>query len=394
MYNPTMNDSSTQISGEGAEKLDMKLVSADSHIVEPPHCYIDHIDPEWRDRAPRIQRTESGADYFEVPGMPKKITLGLTAAAGIRPDALSFDQVTFDQLHRGGWDGKARIADQDRDGIIAEIIYPSVGMVLCNHPDAAYKAACFKAYNRWLEEFVAGAPGRLFGLGQTAVTSIEETIRDLEAISARGFVGVMLPGMPATEFDYDDERFDPVWQACVDLKLPICFHVLTGGSNPAAKFGVDTRGTKVAHSSHVTIRLNQDLTALFIWGRVFERFPGLKMVCTEADAGWAPHFMYRMDHFYSRHRYWSKTEEMARMPSEYFRENIYLTFQDDWSAFRQVRDLNPQRLLWANDFPHSDSTWPVSREMLKVHTAELTEQQKRWILHDNTVELFGLELAQ
>jgi predicted TIM-barrel fold metal-dependent hydrolase len=204
----------------------------------------------------------------------------------------------------------------------------------------------------------------------------------------------MLPGMPATEFDYDDERFDPVWQACVDLKLPICFHVLTGGSNPSAKFGVDTRGTKVAHSSHVTIRLNQDLTALFIWGRVFERFPGLKMVCTEADAGWAPHFMYRMDHFYSRHRYWSKTEEMARMPSEYFRENIYLTFQDDWSAFRQVRDLNPQRLLWANDFPHSDSTWPVSREMLKVHTAELTEQQKRWILHDNTVELFGLELAQ
>ncbi len=84
MYNPTMNDASTQISGEGAEKLDMKLVSADSHIVEPPHCYIDHIDPEWRDRAPRIQRTESGADYFEVPGMPKKITLGLTALDLIR----------------------------------------------------------------------------------------------------------------------------------------------------------------------------------------------------------------------------------------------------------------------------------------------------------------------
>ena len=80
MYNPTMNDVSTQISGEGAELLDMKLVSADSHIVEPPNCYTDYIDPAWRDRAPRIRRTDSGADYFEVPGMPRKVTLGLTAA--------------------------------------------------------------------------------------------------------------------------------------------------------------------------------------------------------------------------------------------------------------------------------------------------------------------------
>ena len=379
----------------GASNPPLKVVpvSADSHVIEPPACYTTFIDPAYRDTAPRLVRNNVGGDMYQVHGMQTLIPLGTVTAAGKDPRKIRMAEEPFEALHRGGWDPVQRLKDQDTDGVIGEMLYPSVGMVLCNHPDAAYKAACFKAYNRWLQEFVGGAPGRLFGLGQTAATSVEETIKDLQLIREMGFVGVMLPGMPATEFDYDDPRYDPVWQACVDLKLPICFHVLTGGSNPAAKFGVDTRGTKVAHSQHVTIRLNQDLVALFIWGRIFERFPDLKMVCTEADAGWAPHFMYRMDHFYSRHRYWSKTEEMAQVPSAYFLNNIYLTFQDDWSAFRQVRDLNPRRLLWANDFPHSDSTWPISREMLKVHTAELTDQQKQWILHDNTVELFGLEIA-
>jgi hypothetical protein len=82
--------------------------------------------------------------------------LSLVAAAGKDP--------SFDQLHRGGWDPKAREADQDRDGVAAEIIYPSVGMMLCNHPDFSYKRACFDAYNRWLQEFCAGLPNRLFGM--------------------------------------------------------------------------------------------------------------------------------------------------------------------------------------------------------------------------------------
>ena len=138
------------------------------------------------------------------------------------------------------------------------------------------------------------------------------------------------------------------------------------------------------------IRANQDVIALLIWGRVFERFPALKVVCAEADAGWAPHFMYRMDHFYNRHRYWSKTEEMARMPSDYFLENIYLTFQDDWSAVAQVHNMNPRRLLWANDFPHSDSTWPISQAVLTEHGASLDAETKRRILRDNTIELYGM----
>ena len=110
--------------------------------------------------------------------------------------------------------------------------------------------------------------------------------------------------------------------------------------------------------SQLLLKSIQDLVGVFIWGRVFERNPELRLVCVEADAGWAPHFAYRMDHGYKRHRFWMKAADMQKLPSEYFKENVYLTFQDDWVAFRMTDMVNPRRLMWANDFPHSDSTWP------------------------------------
>ena len=129
---------------------------------------------------------------------------------------------------------------------------------------------------------------------------------------------------------------------------------------------------------------------MFIYGGVFERHPELKLVCVEADAGWAPHYIYRMDHFYDRHRHWRKFGDMEKLPSEYFAENIYLTFQDDWSAFRSVDMLNDKRLLWASDFPHSDSTWPWSQDVIAEQTKHLTPEQKTDILRDNVRELYKL----
>jgi uncharacterized protein len=78
------------------------------------------------------------------------------------------------------------------------------------------------------------------------------------------------------------------------------------------------------------------------------------------------------------------------MPSEYFHDHVYTTFQDDWVAFRMLDMVNPARLMWANDFPHSDSTWPRSQEVLARHAAHLTDAQRAMILHDNVAALYGL----
>ncbi|MGB1140478.1 MAG: amidohydrolase family protein, partial [Halioglobus sp.] len=133
---------------------------------------------------------------------------------------------------------------------------------------------------------------------------------------------------------------------------------------------------------------------LMIYSGIFDRFPNLKMVCVEADAGWAPHYAYRMDHIYKRHRFWNKAPELSKLPSDYFFDNVYMTFQDDWTAVKMVDQLNVDRLLWANDFPHSDSTWPLSQELVAQHMAHLTPDQQRRILRDNCIELFGMDVPE
>jgi predicted TIM-barrel fold metal-dependent hydrolase len=369
-----------------ATTTDYPIISADSHVTEPAGTYVDYIDPAYLDRAPRLVDGGELGDVFMVDGFKKPLVLGTTAAAGKPPEQIRLRGERFTDLHRGGWDPVARLDDQVRDGVAAEVIYPTVGMLLCNHRDGDYKRACFQAYNQWIADYCSHAPHRLIGVGQTAMRSPEEGIADLREIKALGLRGVMMPGLPASEDDYDSPAYDEFWDAAVETGLPLSFHILTTRAE-------NTRGPKMNTFLSV-VRGCQDIMGMLVLGGVFERHPDLKVVCVEADAGWVPHFMYRMDHAYKRHRYWLPAgQELTRMPSEWFADNIYVTFQDDWTAFRFADAMNWRHLLWANDFPHSDSTWPWSQEMLAQHTADLTDEQRQAILSTNTAELYGIDLA-
>ncbi|MGH8595765.1 MAG: amidohydrolase family protein [Gammaproteobacteria bacterium] len=365
------------------------IISADSHVMEPPGTYIDRIDHKFRDRAPQVVSEAGRGDIYLIPGMKDSIPMGLIAAAGKSAQELAEAAVTakFEDLHRGGWDPQARIADQDCDGVAAEVIYPSVGMVLCNHPDPDYKKACFDAYNLWITEYCDPHRDRLLGVGQTAMRTPQEGIADLSAIKQLGLRGVMMPGYPVLE-DYDSPIYDEFWDAASDLGLPLSFHILTAKDSVTGPNALGrTRGPKL-NGFMTIIRGCQDIMGTLILGGVFERHPKLRVVCVEADAGWVPHYMYRLDHAFDRHRYWLTADTLSKMPSEYFRENIYVTFQDDWVAFKMMDMCNPQRLMWANDFPHSDSTWPNSQSLLARHTAELSTENKNRLLHDNVAELY------
>jgi len=362
-------------------------ISADSHVTEPPNCYIDHIEPAYRDRAPHMAYDEKYGDVYIIEGLKARVPMGLVAGAGRPAESLRMSGMRFEELYRSGWDAAYRVADQDRDGVAAEMIYPTVGMVLCNHPDYDFKHACFQAYNRWLEGYCDGAPGRLFGLGQAAMRSVDDGIAELRRIKAMGFKGVMMTGNPQHE-DYDHPDYDAFYEAAIDLDLPLSFHILTSSNDSLAN---KPRGPRLNGFMSIT-RGCQDILGTFVFGGVFQRHPKLKVVCVEADAGWVPHFMYRMDHAYNRHRHWMRGRELEQPPSYYFRNNIYLTFQDDWIAFK-VKDLmNVERMLWANDFPHSDSTWPWSQEMLAEHAADLSQDERDKVLHDNVAQLYGLQV--
>jgi predicted TIM-barrel fold metal-dependent hydrolase len=374
----------------------VKLFSADSHVVEPAHCYVDYIDAKFRQRAPHFELNEQGGEMVIFEDLPP-VPAAAMAPIGHRLEGPGgFKSKTLAQVNRGAFDPVQRLRDQDRDGVIGEVIYPSIGMYVCASDDADYKQACFGAYNRWLrDEFVAHAPERLVGLGLTAVRSIDEAIRDVQSFKSQGFRGVMLPAEPATTEDYDDLAFDRLWSTCTELDMPICFHIL---SSRAIKRAVSSalsgkssgRGPS-ANQTQDVLREMQDLIGMFVWSGVFDRHPTLKLICTEADAGWAPHYMQYADHYFLDRPDKKFGTGLSRKPSDYFKQNVYLTFQKDWVALKSLDMLNPGRLLWANDFPHPDACWPDSQQLIAAHASHLSDDEKTRIFRGNVLEAYGMQ---
>ena len=371
----------------------MFSISADSHVTEPGDCYEPRIDPRFRDRAPKAVTHETMGAVMLIDNGATLVPYGMVAAAGRPVDKVGpFQYVGWDELHQGGFDPKARLTEQDRDGVAAEVLYPSVGMLLCNLADADYKKACFDAYNLWMAEFQATDPQRLIGIGQTALRSVEEGIDDLQQIKALGLRGVMVPGIAAchADGDYDDPRWDPFWRAAAELGLPLSFHILTSGND--GLMAPQYRGPKM-NSFLGIIRGCQDIIGTLVFGGVFERVPELNVVCVEADAGWAAHWMYRADHAMTHHRNWLGHAALSRLPSEYFCANVSLTFQDDWVAFQTTHLVNHERLLWASDHPHADSTFPNSQRVLAEQTAHLADNVRDDIVWRNCARLYNLNIA-
>ncbi|MGE4649822.1 MAG: amidohydrolase family protein [Myxococcota bacterium] len=363
------------------------LFSADSHVAEPEEAYRE-IDPAFRDRAPHLVYDEKLGSGMAVDGLPSPVPMSFINAAGRKPEDIG-KPVRWEDLNPAGYNTKARLALQDAEGVSAEVIFPSVGMILCRVKDVDYRKACNDAYNRWLAGFCEPAPDRLLGLPTVSLRSVEEGIEELRNAKAMGFRGVMFPGNPNVE-DYDHPCYEPLWEAAVDLELPIHFHILTTESDDLSTIIIrKTRGPKIGQFMSI-IRGIQDILLMFIFSGIFERHPKLRVVCAEADAGWAPHFAYRMDHAYERHRYWLETGTLSKPPSEYFHENIYMTFQDDYAATHTAHLGTSQRLMWASDFPHNDGTFPHTQEVVSKLTEGMSEEMRRDITGGNMRRLYGL----
>lgn len=365
--------------------IDKPIISADSHITEPGDLYVSRVSQKYREKAPKLVTADTGGDVFVIDGLDDFLfPITLCSGAGFRGKEIKERaNAKLSDCYAGGWDSRQRLLDQDHDGIGGEVIYPSLGMLLCNHPDGSWKSEMFRAYNDWMAEYCEIAPNRLIGLGQTPMNTPEEGIRDLEAMKKLGLKGVMMPGHPALE-DYDSPIYDDFYSAAEELGMPLSFHILT------YKDGLGrARGPKV-NSFMSLIRGNQDILGMMVFSGVFQRHPKLKVVCAEADAGWVPHYMYRMDYAAERNPWTAGQKMLEQSPSYYFRNNVYLTFQDDAIAL-QLRDyFNKERMLWASDFPHLDSTYPWSQSLLAEQTAGMTKPELEMLLHDNVAGLYQL----
>ena len=129
---------------------DYRLISADSHFVEPPKMWAERLDKRFRDRAPHGERLEGKPGEYLVCEDVAPAPVAAFFSAGVPAAELpEFMKRGFDEAPKAVHDPAERIKDQDRDGISAEVIYTSMGMPLFGLADAEFRAACFRA--RWIE---------------------------------------------------------------------------------------------------------------------------------------------------------------------------------------------------------------------------------------------------
>jgi predicted TIM-barrel fold metal-dependent hydrolase len=360
-----------------------RIVSADSHVVEPPSLYAEYLDPIWRPDAPRLVPDGSGGQQIFIPGMTRVLALGLLASAGQPSHLLNEVGTTFQDIRCAAWDPRERLKDQDADGVAAEVLYPSVGLALLTHINRQYAGACFRAYNRWLADFCAADRARLIGCGVSAAPSPRETCSDLAHIHELGLRGAVLPLEPGTA-PYYSREFDQVWKTAVDLNLPISFHA------QPPRLRQDTNRSSLIIMGSVWEA--QDLLLSLIAGGVFARHPQLRIVLAEFDVEWLPHLINRLDHQTSRHSHWLKLgEKLEHPPSHYVGQSVFLTASDelahDWPTRRKAA-----RVMWSSDFPHSDSTFPFSREAAHRLGLCFPEYERDAVLGETVLSLYDLDL--
>ena len=167
--------------------------------------------------------------------------------------------------------------------------------------------------------------------------------------------------------------------------MPISLHVVTDRK--------DILGVKRTIADLCTghLQIQRALTTL-IFGGIFERFPQLKVISAENDVGWAPHFMEHMDYRFDRSRN-SYPMKLSRktLPSELFHRHVFMTFMRDSSWVPARGRLNLDNIMWASDYPHSDSTWPDSQQVMSTIFNGVPEFEKRKVVAENVARLYGFE---
>ena len=128
-----------------------------------------------------------------------------------------------------------------------------------------------------------------------------------------------------------------------------------------------------------------------VFAGVFERYPGIQLAVVEHDVGWAPHFIRRMDMTYAEHGYVTEIHfKDGKLPSDFIRQNVLFTFMEDPVFVPLLSMVGVDRVMWGSDYPHRESTWPRSRQVLASVLGELSEQEQRRITYTNAAELYGL----
>lgn len=365
-----------------------RIISADSHVNPPKDLWTTDVPTAFRDRAPRVESTAMG-DFWIVDS---NVTgaIGLDSSAGRKPEEFKAMGLTYKEMRPGAYDAKARLEDMDVDGVDAEVLY--FGGPVTQYPaDPELRRYIIQRYNDWMADLSRRSPDRLIGLGHVCLLDIDEAIAQLRHIAELGLRGFHVDPFPDERGGLPlwDSCYEPFWSAVEDVGLPMSFHIVgLRKADVRETFLNPTPGVKETFIALTPMSIAEVVSTLTFTG-ILARHPKMKYVLVECGIGWIPYFLERMDQTFEKHRFWTQSI-ITEKPSTYWYQHGHATFIRDLAGVAARHRAGLRNVLWSTDYPHSDSSWPKSREALEEHFSEVPAAERAMIAGGNAARLYGL----
>ena len=377
-----------------------RLVSADSHICEPGDLWTSTVEPKFRDRAPRIVEDREKGDIWKIEGL----TLPNIAAMGGRfrtSETITIRPNFKEDIVPAGYLPDERLKAMATLGVEGQILFPTVGFHLYGLEDPDLLRACFAGWNNWVRDFCAGKEDKLRGVAFLSLDDVPAAIREMTRCKEMGLVAANIPLTPLDP-PYSHSYYEDFWAAAEELDMPLTSHTgsVRGPSSMARQPNAFAErfippekrpwtmfvGTGIA-TAQVPRFINE-----FLLSGIVDRHPGLRIIPTEFEAGWAAFWVDRLDEtLYNERSKMGKGRQWDLKPSELFRRNFALTFIDDMTAVANRDIIGVDNLLWSDDFPHIDGIWADNADRVFHRVFDernVSEEDKRKLLGENMTRIF------
>ena len=372
-----------------------QLISADSHVMEPPDLWWTALGAKFGDRTPRMldeYKGEKGSffysGYLGSPVQRVRIPLSSqTEAAAHEAEERGMGAV--------GYDPEVRVKFQVEAGIDAEVMNPTTMLGLMRNPDVPVLQACSEVFNDWLAEFVSYSPKRLIGISTIPMYDVDWAVNELARTLNKGLNSPMINCQPPEGcLPYRDRVYDKFWAAAEEAGVPITLHILTGKVVDAlflARIGQTPEETSANPGLWIDLFIEAQtvLANDFIYGGILDRFPNLKVLCSEFEVSWIPGFMSRLDQIedVAPRLNLPKIKMKAR---DYMKTRVFHGFIDDTAAELAIPYVGADRILWGSDFPHIRSIGLDAQSTLyqQLQTFSLEDQAK--LVGGNAAKVFNL----
>jgi predicted TIM-barrel fold metal-dependent hydrolase len=369
------------------------ILSVDDHLTEPADVFTSRFPTALRDRAPQIVVADDGREMWSYKDRLYADT-GLSVVAGRPRSEWTDDVLNFDEMRRACWDVDQRVRDMDLDGVWASLCFPSgawgfTGRVLSLNRDDEVGLASIRAWNSWMiEEWHGAHPERFIPMQlpwlKDPVLAGEEVRRNAE----RGFTSVSFLESPQ-RLDLppitDHAHWEPFFRACQETDTVISLHCGASGFTLQGSPGTGLN-TQVSMFPGTAFCAAVD----WVWAGIPGRYPDLKIALSEGGIGWVPMAIDRLD-YVTEHSAGSAAVddwEFDLTPSELLRRNFWFCMLDDPSTLDQRHLIGIDHIMFETDYPHADSTWPGSQDLLRKRLGDLPFEEASMIAGGNAARLY------